>query len=283
MASRIRIMSLALSAILTGSSPAGAELIISEFLSNPSGSDSPREYVELVATQNIDFAATPYAVVFANNGSSTSDGWMEGGRRTYAFNINSGTVNRGDVVYVGGSLAAPIVGGGMILRTLDTGVVGGDSFGGASSGGVLGNGGSSADAIAVFDVGADFITSAMAPVDAIFFGDSIGSAFLSAAEGYMLPTNDHYAGGRLLSDSFLFADGGSGDVGILEGTFDISNDSWITGRTLSYSASSSSFGATSLSLGATAVPEPSTLVLALLCAIPAAAYAIRRRRKLVAG
>ena len=278
---RIRVVTLACFVGLSGALSAQAELIISEFLANPSGSDSPQEYVELVATGEIDFGATPYTVVFANNGSGTSDGWVEGGRRTYAFNINSGTVQRGDVVYVGGSLSAPTISGGTTLRALDTGATNGDGFGSASSGGVLGNGGSSADAIGVFNVSSDSITSAMAPIDAIFFGDSVGRAFLSSSEGYMLANNDRYGGGRLLSDSFLFADGGSGDVGIFEGTFDISNDSWIIGRTLSYSSSAPSFGTTSLSLGATAVPEPGTLVLALLSAIPAAAFVILKRRDTV--
>ena len=34
-------------------------LLISEIFTNPSGNDSPFEYVELIATTNINFATTP--------------------------------------------------------------------------------------------------------------------------------------------------------------------------------------------------------------------------------
>jgi len=273
---KFRVVTLALSWLLSSVVSARADLVISEFLANPSGSDSPHEYVELVATQDIDFGATPYSVVFSNNGTATSDGWVEGGRRTYAFNINSGTVTRGAVVYVGGSLANPIVSGGITLRSLDTGIVNGDSFGSSSSGGVLGNGGGSADAIAVFNVASSTITNGMAPIDAIFFGDSVGGAFLNSSDGYTLPNNDRYGGGRLQSDSFLFADGNSGQIGMFAGTFDTTSDFWTVGRTLSYTTTST-FGTTSLSLNSTAVPEPGTLVLALLGAVSAAGYLTIKR------
>src|SRR5262245_11075756 len=83
-----------------------AGLVISEFLANPSGNDSPYEYVELLATRSINFAATPYSVIWTNNGSATSNGWSEGSNTTYGFNITSGSVQAGDVVYVGGSSMA---------------------------------------------------------------------------------------------------------------------------------------------------------------------------------
>ena len=63
-------------------------LLISEILPNPSGSDSPFEWIELVATSNINFASTPYTVV-CNNSAATLNGWIEGGTVTYAFQINT--------------------------------------------------------------------------------------------------------------------------------------------------------------------------------------------------
>jgi hypothetical protein len=54
-------------------------LIISEFLVNPSGADSPFEYVEFRVSKNIDFSVTPYSVVVCNNGTATSAGWISGG------------------------------------------------------------------------------------------------------------------------------------------------------------------------------------------------------------
>ena len=82
-------------------------LIISEIHVNPSGTDSPFEYAEFRATKFINFAITPYSVVLCNNGVATSSGWIAGGSLSYGFSINTGTVNPGQVVYVGGSSMAP--------------------------------------------------------------------------------------------------------------------------------------------------------------------------------
>ena len=47
------------------------QIVISGFEANPAGTDSPYEYVQLKATQAIDFSVTNYSVVFANNGTAT--------------------------------------------------------------------------------------------------------------------------------------------------------------------------------------------------------------------
>src|SRR5687768_4529235 len=93
--------------ILSFAVPTRAQLLISEYLANPSGTDSPFEFVELIATENIDFSLTPYSVVFGNNGTATANGWIQGADVTYGFNITAGSVSPGDVVYVGGSSMAP--------------------------------------------------------------------------------------------------------------------------------------------------------------------------------
>src|SRR5688572_22665993 len=121
---------------LTFAGSARAQLLISEYLANPPGTDSPFEFVELIATENIDFSLTPYSVVFGNNGTATANGWIAGGDVTYGFNINAGSVSRGDVVYVGGSSMVPT---GVKLRTINTATTAGDGFGNAATG-VLGNG-----------------------------------------------------------------------------------------------------------------------------------------------
>jgi hypothetical protein len=47
------------------------------------------------------------------------------------------------------------------------------------------NGGTSADGIAVFDVGINTLTSSTVPIDAIFYGTALGNAVVSAgAAGY---------------------------------------------------------------------------------------------------
>ncbi|MBL7936437.1 MAG: choice-of-anchor I family protein [Bacteroidia bacterium] len=205
-------------------------LIISELMVNPSGTDSPFEYVEFRVSKNIDFSITPYSVIVSNNGTATSAGWVAGGSLTYGFSINTGTVAAGDVVYVGGSSMAPT---GIKLRTINTGTIAGDGFGAAATGGVFGNGGGNADGVAVFAADIATITNTTVPVDAIFYGTAIGTA-TTATGGYELPVNDLYTGGKVQTSSFLASDPGAVNL-IATGTFDpvsntyTSNRVWSTG------------------------------------------------------
>ena len=105
-------------------------LLISEIHTDPPLADSPKEWVELVATRTINFAQTPYTVFFSNNGTATSKGWVEGNipsppprNSTYAFQISTGTVLAGDVVYVGGTSMDPT---GVRLRQKNTSTENGD-------------------------------------------------------------------------------------------------------------------------------------------------------------
>lgn len=202
-------------------------LVISEILANPSGTDSPFEWIELVATSNINFATTPYTVV-CNNSAATVNGWIEGGSITYAFQINTGTVNAGDVVYVGGSSMAPT---GTKIRTINTGTTTGDGFGAAATGGVVGNGGSNGDGIAVFNLASASITNSSVPVDAIFYGSALGTAVLNnGTDGYQLPVNDLYTGGKLQANSFFAGDPG-GDQSIrATGLFNTQTGLWSSQR-----------------------------------------------------
>lgn len=202
-------------------------LVISEILANPSGTDSPFEWIELVATSNINFATTPYTVV-CNNSAATVNGWTEGGSITYAFQINTGTVNAGDVVYVGGLSMAPT---GTKIRTINTGTTAGDGFGATATGGVVGNGGSNGDGIAVFNLASAAITNSSVPVDAIFYGSALGTAVLNnGADGYQLPVNDLYTGGKLQANSFFAGDPG-GDQSIrATGLFNTQTGLWSSQR-----------------------------------------------------
>lgn len=202
-------------------------LVISEIFTNPSGTDSPFEWIELVATSNINFATTPYTVV-CNNSAATVNGWIEGGTITYAFQLNSGTVNRGDVVYVGGSSMAPT---GTKIRVINTLTTGGDGFGAASNGAV-GNGGSNGDGIAVFNLPVASLTNSTVPVDALFYGTTLGTAVLNAgADGYQLPVNDLYSGGKLQTTSF-FAGDPAGDQSIRAvGSYNTQTEVWTGTRT----------------------------------------------------
>jgi len=227
---RIATLVLFLSGVL-GLHAQNPGLVISEVLANPNGTDSPFEWIELIATQNIDFSVTPYSVVACNNGTGTTNGWISGGTLSYAFQINSGTVTAGQVVYVGGSTMAPT---GTKIRVINTGTTAGDGFGNAQTGGVIGNGGANADGIAVFNLPVASLTNSTVPTDAIFYGTAIGTALVNAGvDGYQLPVNDRYVGGKLQSSSFFAGDPGS-DVSIkASGFFNTASNSWFGQRTWS--------------------------------------------------
>lgn len=221
------------------------DLLISELLPNPNGTDSPFEYVELIATKNIDFSVTPYSVVVCNNGNGTTAGWIAGGSITYGFSINTGTVSAGEVVYVGGASMLPT---GPKIRTINTGTTAGDRFGSANSSGVIGNGGGNADGVAVFNTSITSLTSSSVPVDAIFFGTGIGSALVNGgADGYQLPVNDRYAGGKLQTNSFLVNDAASDEIITASGSFNPATNSFASPRVWSKTTTMTS-GVSSISL-----------------------------------
>ncbi|MBI3518206.1 MAG: esterase-like activity of phytase family protein [Bacteroidetes bacterium] len=246
--------------LLTGLKAQNPGLIISEILSNPAGTDSPFEYVEFRASKFIDFSITPYSVVVCNNGTATSGGWVSGGALSYGFSINTGTVNTGDVVYVGGSSMAPL---GTKLRIINTGTTAGDAFGTANSAGVFGNGGSNADGVAVFAADISTLTNSTVPVDALFYGSAIGSATVSGGTaGYQLPINDRYNGGKLQGTSFTAPDPASGDIIKATGTFNLTSNTWSTIRAFSTTTTMTD-GTSSISLvtGDVIPPTVSSAVL----------------------
>ncbi|MFM9903007.1 MAG: hypothetical protein ACKVQJ_00380 [Pyrinomonadaceae bacterium] len=231
-------------------------LVISEYFANPAGNDTNQEYVELVATKSINFAVTPYSVVFTNNGAATAAGWINGLALTYGFNINSGTVVAGDVVYVGGSGMAPA---GTKLRAIDVTTTVSDPFAGGVTGnsaltaGVLGNGGANADGIAVFAAGLATLTNSSEPTDAIFFGTGAGTAVVNAgADGYQLPINDIYTGGKLQASSTILGDPTSGQVFIATGTFNSTSNTWTVARTWASQAAPGTAGTAVTLTGTTA-------------------------------
>lgn len=236
----------------------GQGLVISEILANPSGTDSPFEYVELVATQSINFSTTPYTVVYTNNGTATSNGWIAGGVITYAFQISSGSVVSGQVVYVGGSSMLPLSNGGTAIRSINTSTTNGDGFGMHSSD-VLGNGGSNCDGVAIFSTAAASITSSTVPVDGVFYGTGVGSAFKTTTTGYQLPVNDKYSGGKLLTTSYVAPDPGSAElVKATTGTFNTVSHTWTTSRSWSVT-SSTSYTTTSLTISGGTPNNPPVL------------------------
>ena len=207
-------------------------LIISEVFANPLGTDSCKEYVELIASQNINFSLTPYTIIVTNNGAASSSGWVAGGSITYAFGINSGSVGIGQVVYVGGNCMIPNVN---LIRTINVKYVNGDGgIGLPNASGVFGNGGSNADAVAVFKLPVAAINSLTVPSDVLFFGTGIGTASVSPGNiGYQLPISDLYSGGCLTGNSFFGPDPGSDVLITTSGLFNLANNTWSISRTVS--------------------------------------------------
>ena len=232
----------------------GPGLIISEMLPNPTGTDSPFELIELVATRTINFSVTPYTVIAANNGTATTQGWVSGGAITYGFQISTGTVNAGDVVYVGGSSMATT---GTILRGINTGTTPGDGFGNANTSGVVGNGGTNADAVGVFNLPVASITNTTVPVDAVFYGLSTGTAVVNAGvDGYQMPVNDLYRGGKLQSSDFLAPDPASAQYLVASGVFNPATGAFTTARTFTLTTTFTDL-TTSIILGSVSSPSVS--------------------------
>ena len=243
----------------TTNSAKGQALAISEIFVNPAGTDSCKEFVELVATKSINFANTPYSVIVCNNGTATVRGWKEGKAITYAFEITSGTVKQGDIVYVGGSCMKI---NGTKLRTINNMTTGGDgSIGQSNASGVFGNGGTSADGVAVFDLGLSKIDSTTAPIDALFYGSAFGTAINSAgAAGYQLPNNDLFTGGKLSSTSNLVADPGANYI-VASGTFSTVLGKFSSKRTHTSTSTSATDGTSDIKFaGAKDTTQPTYVV-----------------------
>ncbi|HET8830404.1 MAG TPA: hypothetical protein VFM79_13745, partial [Pelobium sp.] len=185
------------------------------------------EYVQFMATENIDFSTTNYSVVVCRQPGGTTpsvdNGWASGGNRTFKFNLTSGTVTKGSYFYVGGpekrlggftyetnsgvTTAYPTldISASNWIRTIAySGVSGtdaGDGFG-ASTTALIANSGNPSG-VAVF--AGTSVTEASVPLDAIFItsanpasSGSIGTVYVPEngsipAKGYRVPNNDRYS------------------------------------------------------------------------------------------
>lgn len=85
------------------------EIIITGWHSDPKGTDANYEYIQFIATKDIDFTETPFSVVTSNNAGASNpggvpvNGWATGGLRTYKINISTGLAAKGSIFYVGGT------------------------------------------------------------------------------------------------------------------------------------------------------------------------------------
>ncbi|WP_256001874.1 MULTISPECIES: DUF5689 domain-containing protein [Pedobacter] len=240
------------------STPDIAAIIISGFMADLEGGDGNYEYMQFLATRDINFSVTPYSVVVTNNagasnpGGFPSLGWAtgslatSGNARTYKFNLTSGTVAKGQYFYVGGS--AKLINGpnstsissAKWIRSFNYSTTNGDGFGLKTSG-LFANSGN-ASGFAVFE-GTDVDVN-KAPIDVVFIGAG-GSLFNGSTVGYRIANTDFYdkidpitlkpqpfyrSGGNTLSFNYtLPADQGFWNM--LGGVYNETLGKWVKART----------------------------------------------------
>ncbi|MBC7615690.1 MAG: hypothetical protein H7202_06455 [Pedobacter sp.] len=214
--SRIRTLA---DVIALSSTPEIASVVISGYMADLEGADGNYEYMQFLATKNIDFAVTPYAVVVTNNaGSSTptgifpTKGWATGidalatpvglTARTYKLNLTSGIVKKGEFFYVGGtnklingpsstSIASAnwVKSKNYTTATPANAPAGnGDGFG-LYTGGLFANSGN-ASGFAIFE-GINVDVNSV-PIDCIFIGTGGSIYSASSLAGYKIANTDFY-------------------------------------------------------------------------------------------
>lgn len=180
---------------------AKSQIIISGYLANPSGADKNQEYIQLLATEDIDFSKKNYALVVCKNGTTVTpnpgepapQGWATGGDRTYKFDLVNGTVKKGEFFYVGGKkningAKSTDVAGAKWIASKNYSDEAGDGFGNAT-GGLFPNSGRAAG-IAVFAT--KEVVAITVPIDVVFFQSAGGGNLWSEGQGYLICDNDLY-------------------------------------------------------------------------------------------
>lgn len=230
-----------------------APVIITGFISDVKGGDGNYEYLQLKATRDIDFSATPFSVVITNNANASTptgypvNGWGTGGMRTFKFNLTTGFAAKGTFFYVGGA-GKMINGSGSTdisssnwVRAFNYTTTDGDGFG-TKTGGLFANSGN-ASGIAVFS--GTTVNASTKPVDVLFVGNG-GSLFAAGppAVGYRITNTDFYdlKNPITLADQPFYLNGSNSlnlayttaDMGyfyVLGGVYSPSLGRWIKART----------------------------------------------------
>lgn len=236
--------------ILASTPPKIAAIVITGYLIDPTSSDANHEYIQLMATRDIDFSVTNFAVVTTNNAGASQptgfpvNGWATGGGRTYKINLTTGSVVKGEYFYVGAN--NKIWGGSSDEVTSSLWFTkmyadeDGDGFGTKTTN-LLANSGN-AGGIALFDridVDADAI-----PIDVMFYGGN-GALYTEGPpeKGYRITNTDFYdmQNPSTLEDQPYYAMGSNTtklgfppatNFSRLGGTYNISTGRWTVARTL---------------------------------------------------
>ncbi len=178
-----------------------APVIITGFISDVAGADGNYEYMQFMATKDIDFAATPYSVVVTNNANASTptgfpvNGWATGGMRTYKMNLTSGTAAKGTFFYAGGSArtingpSSTSISSANWIRSFNYTTTDGDGFG-TKTGGLFANSGN-ASGFAIFP--GTNITVNSVPADVLFVATG-GSLYTTtpSVQGYRIANTDWY-------------------------------------------------------------------------------------------
>ncbi len=176
-------------------------VIITGIMSDVDGGDGNYEYVQFLATRDIDFAATPFSVVVTNNANASApsgflpNGWATGNMRTYKLNLNAGTAAKGSYFYSGGTgkringASSTSMSTSNWIKAYDYVAKDGEGFG-AKTGGYLANSGN-ACGVAIFE--GTNITGNSKPVDVMFISGG-GSLYTPTPTpmGYRITNNDWY-------------------------------------------------------------------------------------------
>ncbi|MBB2144766.1 hypothetical protein GM921_04680 [Pedobacter sp. LMG 31464] len=226
--------------------------VIAGYMVDPNGGDGNYEYIQFLASKDIDFAVNPMSVYTTNNAGATTFptlGWNTGAARTYKINLTSGTVKKGQFFYVGGTgkringSASTSTSTAIWIGSKDYSTTAGADGVGTATSNLLANSGNVAG-IAIFD-GVN-ITPSSVPLDVIFFGGA-GGNFYSAGPpevGYRITITDYYGtvnpATRLRQD-FYGAGTNTRRLGFpsaatsfskLGGVYNSLKGGWVTGRIL---------------------------------------------------
>jgi hypothetical protein len=229
------------------------DVLITGFMPDVEGTDGNYEYVQLMATRDINFATTPFSVVATNNAGTSAptgapaNGWATGQQRTYKLNLTSGTAAKGTFFYVGGS--AKLINGvsstsmatSNWIKAFNYSTTAGDGFGTATSG-LFANSGN-ASGVAVF--AGTTVTVDTKPIDVLFVGTS-GSLYLAGPpeKGYRIANTDWYdvknpitlqdqpfyrKGSNTLALSYVTSD--AGIFNKMGGEYNVTLGRWMKART----------------------------------------------------
>ncbi len=182
-------------------------VIITGYMPDVLGGDGNYEYMQFMATKDIDFSVTPFAVVTTNNAGATnptgypSDGWATGSKaasgnaRTFKFNLTSGTVSKGEFFYVGGSSkmingsSSTSIASAKWIRSFNYTSTNGDGFG-LKTEGLFANSGN-ASGFAIFE--GTTVDKNTRPIDVIFIKNG-GQLYTPGPPeaGYRIANTDFY-------------------------------------------------------------------------------------------